>query len=307
MNKKCKGGSNMITLENEYLTITMNPLGAELTSVVDRATNYEFMWQADPEFWGRHAPVLFPIVGRLKDNQYQYNGEIFEMTQHGFARDAEFEVVEQTDSMALFCLKSSDKTKENYPFDFELYIQYTLNRKNVVIKYKVINPSTTEEMYYAIGGHPAFNVSQKETATGELEFDQVTVEIKPNVEITHLPLTKEGLIADSKANLQVPGEMALTHETFHNDALVYKIDSGKAIELKDKANNVQINVLSSNLPYVGIWSPYPTRGGFVCIEPWAGIADSENTTGNYNEKIGINHLEPAAHQTHEYCVMFMKD
>lgn len=297
----------MITLENEHLTITINPLGAELTSVIDRASDYEFMWQADDDFWGRHAPVLFPIVGRLKDNQYQYSGETYNMTQHGFARDSEFEVVETTGSTTLFCLKSSEATKENYPFDFELYIQYTLNRKNVVTKYKIVNPSTEEEMYYAIGGHPAFNMSQKEDASGNLEFDQVTVEIKPHAEITHLPLTADGLIADSKAEQQVPGEMKITHETFYNDALVYKIDEGKAIELKDKANNVQINILTSNLPYVGIWSPSPVRGGFVCIEPWAGIADTENTSGNYNEKVGINHLEPAAHQTHEYCMMFLKD
>lgn len=297
----------MITLENEHLTITINPLGAELTSVIDRASDYEFMWQADDDFWGRHAPVLFPIVGRLKDNQYQYSGETYNMTQHGFARDSEFEVVETTGSTALFCLKSSEATKENYPFDFELYIQYTLNRKNVVTKYKIVNPSTEEEMYYAIGGHPAFNMSQKEDASGDLEFDQVTVEIKPHAEITHLPLTADGLIADSKAEQQVPGEMKITHETFYNDALVYKIDEGKAIELKDKANNVQINILTSNLPYVGIWSPSPVRGGFVCIEPWAGIADTENTSGNYNEKVGINHLEPAAHQTHEYCMMFLKN
>lgn len=297
----------MITLKNEHLTIRINPLGAELTSVIDHTSDYEFMWQADGDFWGRHAPVLFPIVGRLKDNQYQYNGETYNMTQHGFARDSEFEVVETTGSTALFCLKSSEATKENYPFDFELYIQYTLNRKNVVTKYKVVNPSTEEEMYYAIGGHPAFNMSQKEDASGDLEFDQVTVEIKPHAEITYLPLTADGLIADSKAEQQVPGEMKITHETFYNDALVYKIDEGKAIELKDKANNVQINILTSNLPYVGIWSPSPVRGGFVCIEPWAGIADTENTSGNYNEKVGINHLEPAAHQTHEYCMMFLKD
>ena len=297
----------MITLENDYLTIKINPLGAELTSVIDRASDYEFMWQADADYWGRHAPVLFPIVGRLKDNQYQYNGETYNMTQHGFARDSEFEVVETTGSTALFCLKSSEATKEKYPFNFELYIQYTLNRKNVVTKYKIINPSTTEEMYYAIGGHPAFNMSQKKDANGDLEFDQVSVEIKPHVEITHLPLTPDGLIADSKAEKQIPGEIKITHKTFHNDALVYKIDAGKAIELKDKANNVQINVLTSNLPYVGIWSPYPVHGGFVCIEPWAGIADTESTTGNYNEKVGINHLEPAAHQVHEYCLMFMKD
>lgn len=297
----------MITLENEHLTIKINRFGAELTSVVDRASDYEFMWQADADYWGRHAPVLFPIVGRLKEDQYQYNGETYHMTQHGFARDSKFELLETTGSTALFHLKSSETTKEMYPFDFELHIQYTLSRKNVVVKYIVLNPSETDEMYYAIGGHPAFNISQIENEAEEKEFNQVSVEIKPHVEVTHFPLTPEGFIADTKAEKQLPGEMALTHETFHNDALVYKIDEGKAIELKDKANNVQINVLTSNLPYVGIWSPYPARAGFVCVEPWAGIADTENTTGNYNEKMGINHLEPASQQIHEYCIMFLKD
>lgn len=297
----------MITLENEHLTIKINRFGAELTSVVDRASNYEFMWQADADYWGRHAPVLFPIVGRLKEDQYQYNGETYHMTQHGFARDSEFELLETTGSTALFRLKSSETTKETYPFDFELHIQYTLSRKNVVVKYIVLNPSETDEMYYAIGGHPAFNISQIENEAEEKEFNQVSVEIKPHVEVKHFPLTLEGFIADTKAEKQLPGEMALTHETFHNDALVYKIDEGKAIELKDKANNVQINVLTSNLPYVGIWSPYPARAGFICVEPWAGIADTENTTGNYNEKMGINHLEPASQQIHEYCIMFLKD
>ena len=297
----------MITLENEHLTIKINRFGAELTSVVDRASDYEFMWQADADYWGRHAPVLFPIVGRLKEDQYQYNGETYHMTQHGFARDSEFELLETTGSTALFRLKSSETTKEMYPFDFELHIQYTLSRKNVVVKYIVLNPSETDEMYYAIGGHPAFNISQIENEAGEKEFNQVSVEIKPHVEVKHFPLTPEGFIADTKAEKQLPGEMALTHETFHNDALVYKIDEGKAIELKDKANNVQINVLTSNLPYVGIWSPYPARAGFVCVEPWAGIADTENASGNYNEKMGINHLEPASQQIHEYCIMFLKD
>ena len=297
----------MITLENEHLTIKINRLGAELTSVVDRASNYEFMWQADADYWGRHAPVLFPIVGRLKEDQYQYNGETYHMTQHGFARDSEFELLETTGSTALFRLKSSETTKEMYPFDFELHIQYTLSRKNVVVKYIVLNPSETDEMYYAIGGHPAFNISQTENEAGEKEFNQVSVEIKPHVEVKHFPLTPEGFIADTKAEKQLPGEMALTHETFHNDALVYKIDEGKAIELKDKANNVQINVLTSNSPYVGIWSPYPARAGFVCVEPWAGIADTENASGNYQDKVGINHLEPSKEQTHEYCLMFIKD
>lgn len=296
----------MITLENEFLIATINPFGAELTSVIDRNTGYEFMWQANPEYWGRHAPVLFPIVGRLKNNQFQYDGKTYEMTQHGFARDSKFEVLEQTATSALFSLKSSSETLEKYPFAFELQLQYTISEKNVVITYKVFNPSQTAEMYYAIGGHPAFNMAQTANKAGELEFDKVSVDIKPASDITHLPLTSEGLIADSKASTILPSEMTLTHESFRNDALVYKIDEGKTIELKDEINSVQITVTPSNLPYIGIWSPYPARARFVCIEPWAGIADTESTSGNYTEKVGINHLKPSTQQNHEYSITFEK-
>lgn len=297
----------MITLENEYLTVTLNPFGAELTSVIDRQTQHEFMWQADAEFWGRHAPVLFPIVGRLKENQFKYQEHFYEMTQHGFARDSQFEVVETTDKSALFRLASSEETKKVYPFDFELFIQYRLVRQGVATKYKVINKSITEPMYYAIGGHPAFNVSQTLNEDDELEFDQVSFCIKPQKELSYFPLSADGLIKEAEMRKVTLDRLNLTHETFANDALVFETGEWKTMILEDKANNVQISMQTLNLPYLGVWSPYPKRAGFVCIEPWAGIADAEDTSGNYVDKIGINYLEPTHEVFHEYCTTFIKD
>lgn len=297
----------MTLLENDYLKITINKLGAELTSVIDQKSGYEFMWQADEEYWGRHAPVLFPIVGRLKENQYNYQGENYDMTQHGFARDSEFEVVQTTEDTAVFRLSSSEETMKKYPFEFDLYIAYVLENQQITTKYQVVNKSSVDEMYYAIGAHPAFNMSQTQDADGELEFDQISAQITPDAEVTYFPLTEEGLIADTKAEKQVLGTIELTHETFKNDALVYKLDENQTILLSDNLNGVQIEFETSNLPYLGIWSTYPARAGFVCIEPWAGIADTESFDGSYDEKMGINVLQPNQNRTHEYNITFTKE
>lgn len=297
----------MITLENEHLTVKINTFGAEIASVIDRQTSYEFMWQADPEFWARQAPVLFPIVGRLKDNQFKYEEHLYEMTQHGFARDSVFEVVESTEQMALFKLTSSDETKRVYPFDFELYIQYKLSQKSVVTKYKVVNTADADAMYYAIGGHPAFNVSQKMTEEGELEFDQVSFQIQPETPVRYFPLSEGGLIKNQEMQEVSFGEVEVTHDTFEDDALVFEMGESKTIVLKDKANHVEIRMQTANLPYLGIWSPYPKRGSFVCIEPWAGIADAEDTDGEFVDKIGINMLAPLEEKVHEYHTTFIKE
>lgn len=297
----------MITLKNDQLSVTIKKQGAELASVVDRATGYEFLWQADETYWGRHAPVLFPIVGRLKDNQYLYKGHLYEMNQHGFARDSLFEVVECTDNSALFRLESTEDTKKVYPFDFTLYIQHQLLRDHVITKYKVVNVSKDEPMYYAIGGHPAFNVAHKETEDGQFEFDQVSLQIEPHSELIQYPLNEQGLIKEKEAFQVYLMEMPLTHETFKNDALVYKLNKWSTIELKDKTNRVYILIQTSNLYYLGIWSPYPAQAPFVCIEPWAGIADAEETSGKLEDKIGIHQLEPTEEASHEFSMWFQKE
>lgn len=297
----------MVTLENEQLIIKLSEFGAELQSVMDKHSGYEFMWQADDKFWGRHAPVLFPIVGRLKNNQYTFGGERYEMTQHGFARDSQFEVIEKTEDTVTFLLRDTEESRQKYPFAFELYIQYILEENRVTVNYQVKNPSASEELYYAVGGHPAFNVSQKARGDGELEFDQVSVQLLPEKEHVHLPLSAEGLINAAGAESKKVSEIKLTHESFADDALIYEIDDLSEIVLKDAANEVQIHVKPSNMKYVGIWSPYPKRAGFVCIEPWAGIADTADASGNYAEKLGINHLKPGQANEHGYGITFKKN
>lgn len=297
----------MVTLENNHLTVKINTFGAEVSSVVDKKSGHEFVWQADETYWARHAPVLFPIVGRLKDDKYDYEGKTYDMSQHGFARDSEFEVEEVTEYSVTFSLKSTSETKEKYPFDFQLLIQYVLEDNRLKVTYEVKNNSNNEVMYYGIGGHPAFNVAQKENSEGELEFDQVRFSIEPAGSYDFIPLTEDGLLdLEGKVTREI-SEVELTHESFVGDAFVYKTGAELDVVLKDDVNNVEIRVTPENMKYVGIWSPYPKRAGFVCVEPWAGLADTETSTGKLEEKYAFNKLATNGTATHAYTLEFTKN
>lgn len=296
----------MVTLSNNELTVKINEFGAEVSSVIDKKTGYEFMWQADDKYWGRHAPVLFPIVGRLKEDQYEYNGQTYQMTQHGFARDSMFEVEEVTDNTATFSLTDNEETLKKYPFKFKLLIKYALEENRLTVTYEVRNQSTREVMYYGIGGHPAFNVSQTTNKDDKAEFDQVSFRFEPNEESLFIPLGQSGLLDLKEASEEMVDKIQLTHESFKADAFVYKVKPETEMVLTDDANQVEIRLIPHEMEHVGIWSPYPARGGFVCLEPWAGVADDEETSGQFNEKYGINKLNPEQIMTHHYTIQFTK-
>lgn len=301
-----EGGFRVVTLSNNQLTIKINELGAEVSSVTDQKSGYEFMWQADEKYWGRHAPVLFPIVGRLKEDRYKYDGQTYEMSQHGFARDSMFEVREITEDTASFSLRDSPETLKKYPFKFELVIKYTLKENTLKVTYEVKNRSTRKEMYYGIGGHPAFNVSQTTDEHGVKEFNQISFQFEPNNEQLFIPLSTEGLLNLNEAEKQIVGEIRLTHETFKEDALIYKIEPHSEMVLIDDVNQVEVRLNPLEMEYVGVWSPYPARGGFVCLEPWAGVADEQETSQQFNQKYGIHKLNPEQIMTHEYTMQFIK-
>ena len=296
----------MVTLSNNELTVKINEFGAEVSSVIDKKTGYEFMWQADDKYWGRHAPVLFPIVGRLKEDQYEYNGQTYQMTQHGFARDSMFEVEEVTDNTATFSLTDNEETLKKYPFKFKLLIKYALEENRLTVTYEVRNQSTREVMYYGIGGHPAFNVSQTTNKDDKAEFDQVSFYFESNEKQLFIPLGQSGLLDLKEASEEMVDKIQLTHESFKADAFVYKVKPETEMVLTDDANQVEIRLNPHEMEYVGIWSPYPARGGFVCLEPWAGVADDEETSGQFNEKYGINKLNPEQIMTHHYTIQFTK-
>jgi galactose mutarotase-like enzyme len=272
------------SIKNNSLSILVHHKGAELCSVKNKAGE-EFIWQADKSTWARHAPVLFPIVGKLRNDNYNFNGKNYSLAQHGFARDKEFILVERTDSVLEFELTASEESLQVYPFHFSLRIRYELNGNKIKVSYTVFNPNNFE-MVFSIGAHPGFNCKLEDH---ELDFGNIT-------SLTAQKL-KEGLISDETYEIKFnKGKLGLAAALFDNDALVFKGKQIEEISLLSKKTACKIKMTCKDWPYFGIWSKKGSDA-FVCLEPWYGIADSVNASGELIEKEGILKLE--AHKNFE--------
>lgn len=296
----------MVILNNEQLTIKINELGAELVSVIDNRSGYEFMWQGSKRSWTGQAPVLFPIVGELKDGVYRYKGQTYELPRHGFARRMMFNTQAVTETSATFYLKSNEETLKVYPFEFSFQITYILHENKVSVSYEVLNPSSTEELYYSVGGHPGFNVSHQRPKTGQPEFQNVSYTFEPAGSYLNIPLIKGRADVKMGRYMSVDNNEIL-HKTFKRDALIFRLAKDTNVILNDPDHQVKITMSMNELDFVGIWSSYPKKDSFVCLEPWAGIADLIDATGEFTEKYGINQLAPNSIKTHDYTIQFEKE
>lgn len=275
----------MFTISNNTLKVVIAAKGAELQSIYNTETGLEYMWSGDAAFWGKKSPVLFPIVGGLKNNTYQYNGNSYNLGRHGFARDMVFEVSRQTSDTIAFTLKSSSDTHKVYPFDFRFSVIYSLKENQVKVTYEVENTGN-EEMLFSVGGHPAFKVPVAEGTSFNdyfLHFNKLENEGK-------WPLSPEGLIETKPVELlNNTQELPLHKPLFYGDALVFKSLQSDSISILSEKTPHGLEVSYQDFPFMGIWSA--KDADFVCIEPWCGIADSVNTTGNLEDKEGINRLD----------------
>ena len=272
-------------IKNEYIKAKIKSFGAELNSLQKIDDSLEYIWQGDKEFWSRHSPILFPIVGRLKNDSYFYKNQKYNMSQHGFARDKEFEIVEKKDDFIEFKLSSDEKTLKIYPFSFELYLSYKLERNSLIVSYKVINKSD-DKMLFSIGAHPAFNWTLKEDEKKEDYF----IEFEDLKQTKRYFLNDLGLLYKKEDLKIIDNKIPLNEKLFKNDALVFNDINIKIITLKNSNNENFVKLNFKNFPYLGIWSK-PSGSPFICIEPWFGIADDENSIQNFEEKKGLISLQ----------------
>ena len=264
-------------IKNSFIKAKIKSFGAELNSLQKIDNDFEYIWQADSQYWSRHSPVLFPIVGRLKDDSYKYKVKKYNLSQHGFARDKDFELVKKDEDFIEFSLKNDEKTLEIYPFLFELNISYKLDKRKLIISYKVKNISE-DKMYFSIGAHPAFNISNGDF----LEFEEIE-------KTKRYFLNDKGLIYKEEELFFLENKIILNENIFKNDALIFNDKNIKSIILRDKNNNKILKVEFKDFPYLGIWSK-PNLAPFVCIEPWFGVADEENSNQNIEDKRGVQVL-----------------
>ncbi|MDD5149188.1 MAG: aldose 1-epimerase family protein [Flavobacterium sp.] len=266
------------TISNSYLTAQINQLGAELFSVTD-SNKKEYIWEGNPNFWGKHSPVLFPIVGTLKNNFYRYNSVEYHLSRHGFARDIQFEEVEKSENSVTFSLLSTEETKKVFPFDFELQIIYTLEENRLNIEYKVINNGDSQ-MPFSIGAHPAFALPEN--------FQDYSLEFEKEESLEYF-LLENDLISNKTKKLELENKtLLLNYEHFENDALIFKSLQSNTITILENSNPI-VKVNFEDFPNLGIWTK--SNAPFLCIEPWFGYSDTEESSGNLFEKEGIQILE----------------
>jgi len=300
----------MFFIENQQLKISIHPKGAELQGLYHKGHQLDYLWNGDAAFWGKHSPLLFPIVGTLKDNLYYYQGKAFSLPRHGFARDRVFEAESQAADSITFLLRSDESTRAVYPFDFELRVIYRLTAEGMSTTYQVKNPADRSAggaqsagtgvgqsqagsgngqspLYFSVGGHPAFRVPVvPDTPYSDyyLEFDKAET-------LPRWPISKDGLIErEPQPLLQDTRTLPLTKDLFARDALVFKHPVSSGVALRSARTERGLRMDFPGFPYLGIWAA--PNADFVCIEPWCGIADPVESDQQLVNKEGINRLEP---------------
>jgi galactose mutarotase-like enzyme len=272
----------MFTLENTDLLVTLQAKGAELTRIYHKGNGLEYLWDAAPEVWGKHAPVLFPVVGALKDGKYRYMGTEYALPRHGFARDHDFAVVEQTPTSIRFLLESSEATTESYPFAFRFFITYTLSLNRLSVNYEVENPHLSESLLFSVGGHPAFRLPLEPN----LQYEDYSLYFNEPETAGRWPISGEGLIdTQPQELLRNANELPLSKALFAHDALVLKNLRSDNVQLKCNVSPHGLRFHFGGFPYLGLWAA--PGADFLCIEPWCGIADSVAHNGDLEEKEGI--------------------
>ena len=269
---------SIITLSNDVISAQINTLGAELCSLKN-ANNRESIWEGNPTYWGKHSPVLFPIVGTLKNNTYNHNNKEYQLTRHGFARDMEFELVGKTSSSASFSIQSNSATLANYPFQFELQIQYIIVHSTLEITYTVINKDTTA-IPFSIGAHPAFALPGN--------FENYSLEFEKEEPLEYTLLDNDLVSTQTETIATHSNFVPLTYKLFEKDALIFKKLQSNSLTIYDKEKPL-LKVHFENFPNLGIWTK--VGAPFICIEPWFGYSDTIESNGNLFEKEGVIVLE----------------
>ncbi len=288
----------VLQIQNNLLSIKVNSFGAELCSVLSLETDIEYIWQADKTIWARHAPNLFPIVGKLKDGEFFYKSNSYKLPQHGFARDNEFICIEQSDDYLLFELTASEQTLQQYPFHFNLQIEYKLIENKLETSYSVFNPDNCD-LYFSVGAHPAFNCPlQKSESFTDYEL------IFPNKNSLTITTLNDGLITSQTKQVELNNnKLNVSKQLFDNDALVFMNTQIDEVQLVSNKTKHGVSLESKNWPYFGIWTKKDTKK-FVCLEPWYGIADSDIANGNITEKTGIIKLATEQHYQCFFDLLF---
>ncbi|HUV08543.1 MAG TPA: aldose 1-epimerase family protein [Spirochaetia bacterium] len=274
------------SIKNDRVYIRVSSLGAELTSLKTVKDGFEYLWQPDPKFWARQAPTLFPLVGSVEDGRYRVGDEEYELGIHGFAKDTDFRLTDESSDSLTYVTESNPETLKSYPYRFTLQVRIKLEKDGVSTEYAVRN-TDSRTIYFSIGGHPGFRCPWEEGLAMEdyaLLFEKAE---------TLERLLHDGGLRTGKTEPFLKGEkrVPLSHRLFDRGAVILEgFKSGHVVLGSDRSDR-QVRFEFPGFPYLGIWSA-KGEAPFVCIEPWFGIASARGGKKDLREKEGMNALDP---------------
>ena len=289
-----------ITIHTNSAACDIDTLGAEPKSLTD-LFGREYLWQGDPAYWGRTAPVLFPIIGNLKDNKTLFEGKEYTIPKHGFARDTEFKCIYHKDNKAVFCLNANEKTKEMFPFDFTFQVSYTLEDVDLHVEYTVFNNGDTP-MPFCLGAHPAFRCPGEEEKFEEYQL------CFPTPQTIHSPVfnTVSGMwemehrlsIAENQQKVN------LDYELFRGDTILCEHPDFHRIALVNERTGRGVELRWEGFTDLAIWSPYGKNAPFVCLEPWCGAAKMDNEPDEeFVHKRGVQVVQPMEQKKYSMTIL----
>ncbi len=279
----------------------IDTMGAQLISL-QNASGMEYLWQGDPMYWNGRAPILFPIVGELRNERTMINGREYNMKRHGFARRMEFAKLSSTPSSAVFSLQASEQTQNQYPFEFVLMVTYRFHESALITEFNVTNLGK-EPMPFVIGGHPAFNCPLSNDECFEdwaVEFEQNETADCPQFDLEKRIISFQKRISILKNEKTI----LLQHSLFNQDALVFDSLKSKKIKLYSRKSGQGVEMDFADFPYLGIWSA-ANNAPFVALEPWTGCDTAEDEDDNFLGKRGMKLLQPQQNAVNSFTVTML--
>lgn len=272
----------LYTIRNEYLTVKIQEKGAELWSVMDN-DGTEYLWQGDEKYWGDRAPNLFPYIARMTNGQYLFNGKIYHMDIHGFAKDMMFKAEQISDSHIVFSITHTEDTYAQYPYQFCFSIIYKLEGCKLSTTYYV-RSDDEKTMYFSVGGHPGFTVPfEKDTCFEDyyLEFDSVR-------DVKRVGFSEDCFVTGELADFSLEDgvRLPLSHDMFDDDAIVLT-DMASGVTLKSNTGVKSIRVSYPDMSYLGIWHMPKTDAPYICIEPWSSLPSRKDIVEDIEKQPGL--------------------
>jgi len=293
--------SDTLQLQNKFLSVKIKTKGAELISIYNKPEKFEQLWQGEKTAWSQQSPILFPIVGKLKNKTYQIDGKTYSMPNHGFASKSNFTIISKSNKKVVLELIENEETLKMYPFKFRLLVSYTLKKNKLTICNTVKN-TDTQEIYFSMGAHPGFNIP----FSSDEKYDDYYLEFENNETVNRLPLTKKkGLVSKQIVPNYIKNnnQLTLSHQLFKDRVVILEGLKSNSVTIKSDASKFGIKMSGIHeFPYFGIWSPSKVDAPLVCLEPWYGISDTIDSAGDFKTKKGIQKLQVGKEFVMDYSI-----